>query len=173
MVKVRAEQKYVLGSPRKLRLVADAVRKMTPFQAVDYLAASNKRSAGVFLKVLKQAIANAEHNFKLGREDLFFEEILINAGPDFKRGRAGAKGIYKPYYKRTAHVRIVLVSKEGGDVGRTVKSQPKVVATGAESKRERGGVVGRRLTEVADEKQEVGRSVKTEVKKIQRRTTHK
>lgn len=105
---VRANAKYVPVSPQKVRLVLDLVRDKDVDEALAILEFTPKRAARYVTKVLKSAIANAEENFGLAREDLYIAEIHADDGPTLKRGRAGARGRFKPILKRTSHITVVL-----------------------------------------------------------------
>lgn len=105
---VRASAKYVPVSPQKVRLVLDLVRGKDVDEALSILEFTPKRAAKQVSKVIKSAIANAEENFGLVREDLYISEIHADDGPTLKRGRAGARGRYKPIQKRTSHITVVL-----------------------------------------------------------------
>lgn len=100
-------QKNVGHSPRKVRLVADLVRKMTPVQAVDTLRFVNKAAAIDVAKAIKTALANA------GSENLAFRAIEINEGLKMRRYRVGTagRGRGRPYHKRTTHIKIVLTDE--------------------------------------------------------------
>lgn len=102
-------QKYLLESPRKLRLVADMVRKMKPVEATEKLPFVQKRAAGDLAKVIKSAIANAKAQ-GVADTDLIFKEIQIGEGPRLKRGRPASRGMWHPFKKRMAHIRVVLVA---------------------------------------------------------------
>lgn len=109
---VKASAKYVPVSPQKARLVVDLVRDKDVDEALSILQFTPKRAAGQVAKVVKSAIANAEENFGLSREDLYIHEIYVDDGPTLKRGRAGARGRYKPILKRTSHITVVLAEYE-------------------------------------------------------------
>lgn len=110
---IKAEQKYVRMSPRKLRAVADVVRKFSnPQEAVDVLEVIGKRAAEPIRKTILQAIANAVNNKSLSKESLRIVEIQIGDGPTLKRWRPRARGMAAPILKRTSHIRIVLESVE-------------------------------------------------------------
>jgi len=64
-MEVRAHLRYLRISPRKVRLVVNLVRGLPVDQAIDQLTVLPKRSALPVLKLIKSAVANAEHNFKL------------------------------------------------------------------------------------------------------------
>jgi large subunit ribosomal protein L22 len=63
-------------------------------------------------KTIKSAIANAEENFGLSKEDLVITEIVANPGPTRSWRRFGARGRFKPIRKRTSHIRVVLQETE-------------------------------------------------------------
>ena len=96
-------QKNIGHSPRKMRLVADMVRKMSPEQAVEILKFTNKAAAIDLMKAIKTAMANAG-----GIEGLRFEKLEINEDMKLKRVRAGSKGRSKPYKKRFSQIKVVL-----------------------------------------------------------------
>ena len=84
--------RFLSTSPRKLRLVADSVRQLPISRALIQLEAMPKRSAGILLKVMQQAVGNAKNNFKLSPEDLKIDSIMIDEGPRFKRRDVHAHG---------------------------------------------------------------------------------
>lgn len=95
-------------SPRKVRLVVDAVRGMNVAAAETKLAFLPKLAAHPVQKLLRSAIANAEHNFHLKKEDLFIKTIVADGGPTLKRFAPRAFGRAAPIRKRTTHVTLVL-----------------------------------------------------------------
>jgi large subunit ribosomal protein L22 len=110
-MEVKSVQKFVRTSPRKLRLVADMIRVVSPSQAIEILPHVQKRAAEPLLKVVKSAIANAKQQGYLS-DTLIFKEIQINAGPTLKRGMPVSRGRWHPIKKRTSHIRVVLEVSE-------------------------------------------------------------
>ena len=108
---VTAELKNYRQSPRKVRLVADAIRGKKIDDAMTTLTFMTKRAALPVQKLLQSAVANASHNFNLKSEDLFIKEITVDGGSILKRWRARARGRAFPIHKHTSHVRIVLAEK--------------------------------------------------------------
>lgn len=100
-----AIQKNIGHSPRKLRLVADMVRKMTPKQALMTLEFTNRAAAEDMAKAIKTALANGGNLPTLG-----FKTIEINEGSKMKRYRVGTagRGRGRPYKKKLSHIKIVL-----------------------------------------------------------------
>ena len=111
-LEVRAVTKYIRSSAQKMRLVTDLVRGMDVNEALDVLQFTPKTAAGQVRKTLASAVANAEENFGLSRDDLFIARITADEGPTLRRGRPGARGRYKPILKRSSHLTVVLEEKE-------------------------------------------------------------
>ena len=103
------QQKYIHTTPRKLRLVADMIRKMEPDQAIETLRFSAKVAAKDLSKAIKTALANAKVK---GVENPVFKTIEVNEGSVMKRFRAGTRGRAKPYQKRMSHIKIVLSERK-------------------------------------------------------------
>jgi len=108
-MEIVATQKYLLNSPKKVRVLVNMIRKLKPGDAVGKLQFVRKRSALIVRKVILTAIANAKQR-NINSEDLIFKEILVNEGPRLKRWRAGARGRAKPYKRRMSHIRVVLTT---------------------------------------------------------------
>jgi large subunit ribosomal protein L22 len=111
-MEVRAEQKHILISPRKLRLVIDQVRGLPASQAMVVLDYIPKKGAKFVQKTLASAMANARNNYDLDTDNMYVAEIYANEGPRLKRMKAGARGRYKPRVRRTAHLLVVLAERE-------------------------------------------------------------
>lgn len=99
-------------SPRKVRLVADAIRKLSLAQALQLLALAPKRSARPLTKVIQSAIANAVNNNRLSQDTLRLKAVDVMEGPVMKRFHASTRGRIHPYKKQTSHIRVVLESIE-------------------------------------------------------------
>lgn len=106
----KAEQKYLLMSPQKVRLVVGAIKRLSPKLALESLPLINKRAAGPLIKVIKQAIANAKER-EINEENLIFKEIQVGEGPRLKRGRPVSRGRWHPIVKRMSHIRVVLTTQ--------------------------------------------------------------
>jgi len=126
-MEVIAYQKFIRMSPRKLRLVADAVRSLHPSKALVNLEFMHKRAARVLYKVMRQAVSNAVNNQKLEESALKTKHILIEEGPTYKRFRAGARGRARMIMKRTSHIKVVLEPKEvkKADINKPVTKESK------------------------------------------------
>lgn len=95
-------------SAQKGRLVADLVRGKTVDQALNILAFSPKKGAGIVKKVLESAIANAEHNNGADIDSLKVTSIHVEQGAVLKRFTARAKGRGNRISKPTCHIYVTV-----------------------------------------------------------------
>ena len=98
-------------APRKARLVIDLIRGKSVEEADKILANINKEAARMSRKVLVSAVANAENNMGLKKENLFVKEAIVNEGQTMKRARMGSRGHVDPIKKRTSHITVVVSEK--------------------------------------------------------------
>lgn len=105
---IQAISKSVRISPRKLRIIAQEVKKMRIVDALGVLSNSPKRGATDIKKTLESAIANAKNTKQLRQEDLVIKKIDVNSGSSFKRWHAISRGSAHEYKKRTSHITVVL-----------------------------------------------------------------
>ena len=110
-MEVIAQLRGLRMSPRKVRLVANMVRRMDVAVAETQLKFYNKAASKPLLKLLQSAMANAEHNFKLDPSKLWIRHLTVDGGPTLKRWRSRAFGRAAPIRKRTAHVVIKLTDE--------------------------------------------------------------
>jgi large subunit ribosomal protein L22 len=108
---ITAEQTNIRQAPRKVRLAAEQVKKLGLEGAVTQLAIMERRSSLVILKVLKTALANAQHNRQLAPEQLELQNIIVKDGMVLKRMRAVSRGRGFTVGKRTCSVKVVLTTK--------------------------------------------------------------
>lgn len=109
-MEIKAEQKFLRMSPRKVRLLVDLIKKLKPLAAIEILPLIGKRAAEPVAKVIKQAVANAKEK-GIDGADLIFKEIQVGEGPVLKRGRPVSKGRWHPIKKRMSHIRVVLTTR--------------------------------------------------------------
>jgi large subunit ribosomal protein L22 len=98
-------------SAHKARLVLALVRGRDVREALNILRFTPKAAARVVAKTIASAAANAEEVHGLSRDELYVAQITADEGPTLKRGRAGARGRYKPILKRSTHITVVLAEK--------------------------------------------------------------
>ncbi len=107
-----AKARYIRMSPSKVRIVLDLVRGKDAQMACAILENMTNSAAATSLKVLKSAIANAENNKGLVKDNLFVAEAFVTPGPVLKRVTQKAKGQGSRILKRTSHITIVLDEKK-------------------------------------------------------------
>jgi large subunit ribosomal protein L22 len=109
---VKAIARYVPQSPQKVRLVADQIRQKDAGQALEILRFMPHSAAKSVYKVLHSAIANAEENYGLSRDDLYVSLIWVDGAPTRRWRRFGARGRFKPILRRASHITVVLEEYE-------------------------------------------------------------
>lgn len=109
---VQATARYLPISPTKIRLVCDQVRGMDANHAMNVLQFMPQKGAGMILKVLKSAVANAENNFELDPANMVVAQIYANEGPRRPWRRFGARGRFKPIVHRTSHLTVILSERQ-------------------------------------------------------------
>lgn len=107
-MQVKAKARFIRMSSRKVRLVIDLIRGANVVKAQTQLRFANKAAAEPVLKLLNSAIANAEHNFHLKKEDLIIAAITADEGPILDRWHPRAHGRANPIRKRSTHIAITL-----------------------------------------------------------------
>ncbi|MBI4760553.1 MAG: 50S ribosomal protein L22 [Chloroflexota bacterium] len=95
-------------SAQKVRLVVDLIRGKGANEALEMLRFVNKAAAQPVRKLLASAVANAEENFGVSRDDLYVARIFANEATTRKWRRFGARGRFKPILRRSSHVTVVL-----------------------------------------------------------------
>jgi large subunit ribosomal protein L22 len=110
-MQVRAIAKSVKMSPRKVRLIADAIRSLSIEEALLVLDATQKRASAPIAKTLLSAVANAVANNNLDKDNLMIESVMVNEGQAMKRFHPSSRGRVHPYKKKSSHITIVLKEK--------------------------------------------------------------
>ncbi|NCO12629.1 50S ribosomal protein L22 [Candidatus Pacearchaeota archaeon] len=121
----KVTQKNTRQTPRKVRLVANAIKNLPLEQAIKQLAVMDRRATVVMLKTIKQAIANAKNNHGVDADKLSIKEILVNGGPVYKRFNPVSRGRAHSILKRTSHITVTLEEKIEKKVEEDVKVEKK------------------------------------------------
>lgn len=109
---IRAHARYIQISPQKVRLVVNMVRGKNLVDAMTTLQFVTNQAARPVLKVIASAMANAEENFGVSRDDLYIYKIFADEGPTRKWRRFGARGRIKPWLRRSSHITVILRERE-------------------------------------------------------------
>ena len=105
----RAISKYLMGSPYKIRPVADIVRRRTYPEAISLLENMPQKGARLIRKTVKSAASNAlSSNKKLDEDMLYVREIMIDEGPRLKRIWFRGRGRADMQVKRMCHITVVM-----------------------------------------------------------------
>jgi large subunit ribosomal protein L22 len=125
----KAVARYIRLSPTKARLVADLIRGKSVAEALAILQYSPQHAARRLEKVLRSAIANAEHNHQVRSFEDLRVGAFIDGGPSMKRIQPRAMGRAFHIRHRTSHITITLTQPPEGR---------KATAPGRERRAERG-----------------------------------
>ncbi len=109
---ISAHARNVQISQQKARLVVDLVRGHDVLAALDTLKFVQNKAAKPVSKLIASAMANAEENFGISRDDLYIYRIFADQGPTRKWRRFGARGRFKPWLRRSSHITVVLRERE-------------------------------------------------------------
>jgi len=111
-MKIIAKLKNYRKSPKKIVEAASLLKDSHVDEAIQQLSHLRKGFADDLAKLIKSAIANAENNFKLSKENLFISKIIVNGGPVLKRWRPRAYGRAAQILKRTSHITVELEERK-------------------------------------------------------------
>jgi len=115
-MEAKAYLKYIRISPRKVKIVLDLIRGKDTDAAMAILKNTPKAASEYLIKLLKSAVANAEHNFRMDASNLYISECFVCPGPTLKRVQPRAQGRAFSILKRTSHVTMVVKEKNKGAV---------------------------------------------------------
>ena len=107
-MEARAKLSYARISSRKVKIVIDMIRNKPVDVAMGILKNTPKAASDLLIKLLASAVANAENNHNMDKNNLYIAEIYANQGPTLKRVRPRAQGRAFRIRKRTSHITIVV-----------------------------------------------------------------
>jgi large subunit ribosomal protein L22 len=111
-MEARAYLKYARISPRKVQIVLDLIRGKSADMATAILKHTPKAASEPLEKLLKSAMANAENNHNMDKNNLYISECFVDPGPTMKRIRPRARGRAFRVFKRSSHITMVLKERE-------------------------------------------------------------
>src|SRR3954462_9043237 len=130
-MEVRSIYRYAKISAFKVREVTREIQGLPVSAALDIVAFSPKKAAGLINKTLKSAVANAENNANLKADTLVIKEATAGEGPTMKRMMPRARGSGSRILKRTSHIRIILSDESKVENREARKERLKREAKGA------------------------------------------
>jgi len=113
-MEVKSKTNNLRLAPRKVRAVVNLIRGKGVNEALDQLEFLVRRPSSSVIKLVKSAIANAENNFHLVRENLFIKEIKVDEGVKLKRFMPRGFGRASTIQKKTSHITLVLGERVAG-----------------------------------------------------------
>lgn len=129
-MEVVARQKYLRTSPRKVRLLLPELQGLPAEEALAHLRLTPQAAARPLAKLIKSALANAEHNFSLDPKTMVIRKLTADGGPVIKRYQPRARGSASNIWRRTAHITLILqdIPKPTGRLG-----QPRAAGKGKQA----------------------------------------
>ncbi len=125
MNQTTAKLNHLHIAPRKVRLIASALKGLSVNEAEAQLLFRPQRSSKPLLQLLRSAVANAKNNHKLNPEHLVIQSIRVDQGPTLKRFLPRAMGRATPIHKKTSHILLVLKENLKIKAGRFNAASPK------------------------------------------------
>ena len=110
-MEVRAVSKYVRISPRKVHKVIGAVKGKPVESGIQTLNFMPQKAASLLEKIVRSAVANADHNADVDIDLLVIRNIIADQGPTLKRWKARARGRGTRILKRTSHITVILAEE--------------------------------------------------------------
>ena len=110
-MEVNATAKYLRIAPRKLRIVMNLIRGKKVSEAFAILKFTPKVGSEVVEKVLRSAVANAEHNNDMNVDNLFVSSCYVDQGPTLKRIHPRSRGQAFKILKHSSHVTVCVSEK--------------------------------------------------------------
>ena len=111
-MEVKALTKNVRISPEKARHVSRLIQGKSVVEALAIVDLTPRKAGQLIGDTLRSAVANAENNFDLNRNELSVKTALVCAGPTIKRFRAKARGSAGRIRKRTSHLEVILTDNK-------------------------------------------------------------
>ena len=110
-MEVNATAKYIRIAPRKLRIVMNLIRGKKVSEAFAILKYTPKVGAEVVEKILRSAVANAEHNNDMNVDNLYVSTCYVDQGPTLKRIHPRSRGQAFKILKHSSHVTVCVSEK--------------------------------------------------------------
>lgn len=107
-MEAKAVATHIRIAPRKVRIVIDLIRGKNVGEAFAILKHTPKVASEVVAKVLKSAVANAEHNYDMNVDNLYVASAYADQGPTMKRIHPRSRGQAFKILKRSSHITVVV-----------------------------------------------------------------
>ena len=111
-IQVQAIARNVRMSPRKVRLVGDAIKGKSVSEAMSLLRFMPQKATLPIAKAVKSAASNAENNLDMEPSTLYVVRVIADEGRPLRRFRAKARGRAGPLRKPSSHITVIVSEKE-------------------------------------------------------------
>ncbi len=108
---MKAYGKNIRISPKKMRVIAEAMKWMNLIDALNFLKFAPKKGADILYKILFSAVKNAENNSNQSRDNLCIQTLTITKWVVYKRGNPVGRWRMHPILKRTSNIKLELQVK--------------------------------------------------------------
>lgn len=156
-MEIKAQLNNLRLTPRKVRAVIGLIKGKNVSEALDQLEYFVRRPVEPVKKLVNSAIANAENNFNMVKENLYIKSVLVNEGRKLKRFRAKGFGRAALIQKKTSHIVLVLDERTPGlrkdKIAKAKKDTKEVKETVEDSAKETKGYESKK----PEIKQEIGK----------------
>ena len=113
-MEIKAQLNNLRLAPRKVRAVVNLLKGKNVNEALSQLEYFVRRPVEPIKKLLNSAIANAENNFSMVKDNLYIKSIIVDEGVKLKRMRAKGFGRSAAIQKKTSHIRLILDEYKAG-----------------------------------------------------------
>jgi large subunit ribosomal protein L22 len=127
MADVKAQLNKLRVSPRKVRIVTDLIKGKDVVKALHQLEFTIRGISPHLIKLINSAVANAENNFNMVKENLYIKDILVDEGIKLRRYRPKGFGRAALIQKKTSHIKILLGERVAGMKAKTKKKEKEKV----------------------------------------------
>lgn len=107
-MEVKAKLRNARVGSQKARILADMVRGKNVNEAMKILAFMPQKPAGLLLKLIKSAVANADQKKVVDVDNLFVKHVSVDMGPSLSRFRPRAQGRATPIKRKSSHINLIL-----------------------------------------------------------------
>ncbi len=156
MTEVKAQLNGLRMAPRKVRAITNLVKGKDVVCALNQMEFLIKRPVLPLIKLLNSAIANAENNLNMVRENHYIREFLVDEGTKLKRFMPRAQGRAGEIQKKTSKVRLVLDERVAGLKRQASQKKTKEAPKAVEEKTEISSAKGRHAPSDHEVKTELG-----------------
>lgn len=157
-MEIKAHAKFLRLSPRKTRMVLNTVKEKRALDAVALLSLQPQKASREIIKLLNSAMANAQHNFGISKNELVIKSISADIGPTFKRYKPRARGSADVIKRKMTHLTVILESVPGAkrEIAKPKKTESEVLekTTKGETKTEKGVTKKEKIEEKVGKAQE-------------------